>query len=277
MSTQLEEKLRMLERSNLALERLACDASHDLAEPLRVMSKLAERLAATSNGSLDEESRRLLTGIVDGVDRMRMLISDLLADSRMCAEPSPREPVDCASMLRQVIDLLDDSIAELGATVTYERMPTVHAHRTQLAQVFQNLISNALRFARDGMPVTIHISARYAAGAWRFSVEDNGIGIDADQTERVFERFCRLNSRDAFAGTGLGLSICRRIVAHHGGRIWATAAPAGGSIFSFTIPDAVTNGDSPNGTADRDGHRYSTRPLRIASATAAARSDTPSF
>ena len=234
----LEQRLQALERSNAALEHFAHDASHDLAEPLRVMAQLARRLVATSDGHLGEEERRLLAGIVDGVDRMRMLISDLLECSVASEETSPRQPVDCGGLLTETLDLLQDSISEKGATVTHGKMPVVESHNGQLGQVFQNLISNALKFADDGVQLRIYVDAHREPGAWRFSVQDNGIGVDPEEVERVFERFCRLNTRDTFAGTGIGLSICRRIVARHGGRIWVEPALEGGSVFYFTIPDS---------------------------------------
>jgi signal transduction histidine kinase len=252
----LYERIRALESSNRALEHFAGDASHDLREPIRIMSLLAERLAA--NG-LDEEGRRLLAGITDGLDRMRTLIGDLLEYSRVGGQPSERSAVNCESVLKETLDLLEETIAEKCATVTYGRLPVIDAHRCRLGQVFQNLISNALKFAREGSPLRVHVAAVRQDNGWCFTVRDNGIGIDPDMVAEVFEPFRRLHPRDAYAGTGIGLSICKRIIAHYGGRIWVQPGHDGGSAFCFTVPD------------------YSTSPLRIASATAAARSETPSF
>jgi light-regulated signal transduction histidine kinase (bacteriophytochrome) len=263
-SLALYERIRMLERSNVALEHFACDASHDLNEPLRVMAHLTERLAVTTGGVLDEEGQRLLAGIVDGVDRMRSLIGDLLECSRAGGKPVQHDAVDCESVFEDTLHLLEESIAEKGATVTQGELPIIDANRCQIGQIFQNLISNALKFARDDSPLRVHVAARRQNGAWCFTVADNGIGIDPDRAEEVFELFRSLHPRDAYAGTGIGLSICKRIVADYDGRIWVESAPGGGSIFCFTIPDSRGNG-------------HSTSPLRIASATAAARSDTPSF
>jgi light-regulated signal transduction histidine kinase (bacteriophytochrome) len=252
----LYERIRTLERSNVALEQFACDASHDLREPVRIMTLLAERLAA--NG-LDEHGRHLIAGIVDGLDRMRTLIGDLLEYSRVGDQPSKRSPVNCEDVLNDTLELLAESIAEKGATVTHGRLPVIKAHRCELGHVFQNLVSNALKFARDDSPLRVHIAAVRQDSGWCFTVADNGIGVDPAMADEVFEPFRRLHPRDAYAGTGIGLSICKRIVAQYGGRIWVQPGPDAGSLFCFTVPD------------------YSTIPLRIASATAAARSDTPSF
>jgi signal transduction histidine kinase len=162
-------------------------------------------------------------------------------------------------VVKETLDLLEETIAEKGATVTRGRLPVIDAHRCALGQVFQNLISNALKFARDDSPLRVHVAAVRQDNGWCFTVRDNGIGIGPDKMAEVFEPFRRLHPRDAYAGTGIGLSICKRIIAHYGGRIWVQPGPEGGSIFCFTVPD------------------YSTSPLRIASATAAARSETPSF
>ncbi len=242
---QLERDARELGRSNAELEQFAYDVSHDLGEPLRIMSQSAGRLSSRCGDRLDDEGRRLLVTIVDGLDRTQTLISDLLRYSLVAREPVEPEAVDCGRVLREALEILEDSIAEKDATIEWDELPTVMGHRAQLARVFQNLISNALKFVREGERPLVQIRAHHEADAWRFSVEDNGIGIAPAQGERVFEMFRRLHTRDAFAGTGIGLSICRRAVERHGGRIWIEASPGGGSIVSFTIPDLLTaNGET---------------------------------
>lgn len=241
---QLERDAWELGRSNAELEQFAYDVSHDLGEPLRIMSQSAGCLSSRFGDRLDDEGRGLLVTIVDGLDRTQILISDLLRYSLVAREPIEPGAVDCEVVLREALDVLAGSIAEKDATVEWDELPIVTGHRPQLAQVFQNLICNALKFAREGERPTVQIRSCYEAGAWQFSVEDNGIGIAPAQGERVFEMFRRLNARDAFAGTGIGLSICRRAVERHGGRIWIAASPSGGSIVNFTIPDPPTfNGE----------------------------------
>lgn len=231
----LERRAEELERSNLELEQFAYDASHDLTEPLSIMSQLGSRLGNKYGHRLDAEAQQIITSIVDGAERMQMLINDLLEYSRASRDPLDRQPVDCAAVLEETRELLADSIAEKEATVTFELLPTIRAQPTQMVQVFQNLLSNALKFA-DGLP-RVHFAARRDGAEWHFTVRDNGIGIDPLHAARVFEMFRRLNPRDTYAGTGLGLSICKRIVERHGGAIWVEPGGAGGSVFHFTIPD----------------------------------------
>ncbi len=227
-----------LGRSNVELEQFAYDASHDLGEPLRMMAQLAGELAGQYGSTFDERGEQLCTSIIDGVDRMQTLISDLLEYSRVSSDPLHIEPVDCGKVLEETLELLSETIEDKQVTVIAEPLPRVMAHRSQLGQLFQNLLSNALKFAREGAPLEVYVSAGREDAAWRFSVRDNGIGIDSHNADRVFEMFRRLHARDAYAGTGMGLSICKRIVERHGGRIWVESAPGGGSVFRFTIPDA---------------------------------------
>jgi PAS domain S-box-containing protein len=245
---EAEQVLRLanaeLERSNRALEQFAYDVSHDLAEPIRVMSQVVERFARDRGDRLDPQSRRLIVAITDGLERMRMLISDLLEYSRVSRDPPRRENVKCTALLCDTLKVLEETISEKQASVTCDSLPTVKAHPTQLRQVFQNLVSNALKFAVEP-PLRVHLSAAREPDAWCFSVEDNGIGIDPKDARGVFEMFRRLNAKDSYAGTGMGLSICKRIVEHHGGRIWVESNPAGGSVFKFTIPDDPRPEESP--------------------------------
>jgi PAS domain S-box-containing protein len=238
---EVEQALQLanaeLERSNRALEQFAYDVSHDLGEPIRVMTQVFQRLTRDHGDQLGPQSRRLIVAITDGLERMRMLISDLLEFSKVSRDPPRRDSVNCAALLCETLKVLEEAIREKQATVTCDSLPTVKAHPTQLRQVFQNLLSNALKFAGE-TPLTVHVSAeRIEPAAWRFSVGDNGIGIDPKDARGVFEMFRRLNTKDACVGTGMGLSICKRIVEHHGGQIWVETNHPRGSVFKFTIPD----------------------------------------
>jgi signal transduction histidine kinase len=233
---ELQQRSAELARSNLELEQFAYDASHDLGEPLHVMSALADRLLRRHGDALDEEARRIVALIVDGSERMTLLVNDLLEYSRTAREPLVCRPVDCGALVLETLELLSESISEKKAKVAVDPLPTVQAHPRQLAHVFQNLLSNALKFSAD-RALRIHVGAEREPGGHRFWVRDNGIGVDPPQAERIFEMFRRLHTRDMYAGTGLGLSICRRIVERHGGRIWVEEAPDEGSVFHFTLPD----------------------------------------
>jgi PAS domain S-box-containing protein len=235
--TELKRRAAALERSNVELEQFAYDASHDLGEPLRILAQLTARLCAQWGDTFDEGGRRMMRSIVDGVDRMQTLVADLLEYSRASREPLELEPLDCSEVVRQTLELLEESISEKAASVSCGELPTVRAHLTQLGQVFQNLISNALKFTKSGDPPRVHVSAEREAEAWRFLIRDNGIGIDPGHSMRVFEMFRRLHPDHTYAGTGMGLSICKRIVENHGGRIWAAPAEGVGTVFHFTIPD----------------------------------------
>jgi PAS domain S-box-containing protein len=233
---QLERHADDLERSNQALEQFAYDASHDLGEPLRIMSQFATRLAREHDTELGEDGRRLVAGIVDGAERAQMLIADLLDYARAARDPFERVWIDCAEEFQQAIELLSETIAERGATVTSSQLPTIEAHPAQFHQLMQNLVANALKFAGD-TPLEVRVEAEREPGVWHFTVSDNGIGIDPEQAGRVFELFRRLATSDMQAGSGMGLSICKKIVERHGGEIWVEPRAAGGSVFHFTIPD----------------------------------------
>ena len=236
MHAELKRRSDELERSNLELEQFAYDASHDLGEPLRIMSRLARTMAEKYGDQLDSQGTQLLTSLVDGAERMQMLISDLLEYSRVSREPLERAKVDCRAAFEEAVELLSESIAEKNGVVTRGELPVLEAHPAQFRQLLQNLLSNALKFSVDS-DLRVHIDATREDVGWLFSVSDNGIGIDPGNAKRVFELFRRLHPGDAYAGTGMGLSICKRIVERHGGRIWVEPAEQRGSIFRFTIPD----------------------------------------
>ncbi len=236
MHRELEFKTAELERSNLELEQFAYDASHDLGEPLRLMSRLARTFAEEYGDQLNGRGKQFVTSILDGTERMRLLMADLLEYSRVSREPMERSSVNCKTALDEATELLAESIDEKGAVVTSDAMPTIEAHPAEFRQLLQNLLSNALKFA-DESPLRIHVGAARNGTGWQFSVSDNGIGIEPEHTKRVFELFRRLHPGDVYSGTGMGLSICKRIVERHGGRIWVESAKGDGSVFRFTIPD----------------------------------------
>jgi light-regulated signal transduction histidine kinase (bacteriophytochrome) len=238
-SRRAEQDLRRrsaeLRRSNEELEEYAMVASHDLQEPLRMTAsylqllerRCAERLAPAERGHLHQA--------LEGTGRMRDLIDGLLAYSRVDSGES-FVPVDCEVALGHALENLRAASIEAGATITRGPLPVVNGDATQLAQVFQNLVGNALKFRRPGLPVHIGIEAHLSDGQWVFSVSDDGIGIEPAARERVFQLFQRLHHRDEYPGTGVGLAICKKIVARHGGRIWIHSRPEGGSIVSFSLP-----------------------------------------
>jgi signal transduction histidine kinase len=235
-----------LERSNAELDQFAAVTSHDLKEPLQTVTVFAGLLDRDYRDRLDDSGKTFLDSILAGTDRMRTLIRDLLEYSRVGHGDLQREPVPADELLDRARDNLAAAIAEKGATLSSDPLPTVHADAKQLCQVFQNLLSNALKFSDDDVP-EVHVSASLFPSEWRFSVRDNGIGIDPRHAERIFQPFARLGA--AREGTGIGLAICQKIVEHHGGKIWVEGRPGAGSIFHFTIPDsAATQDESPKST-----------------------------
>jgi len=224
-----------LERSNKDLEQFAYVASHDLQEPLRMVSSYIQLLVQHYEGRLDEKAKKFMDYAVDGAVRMQRLINDLLAYSRVGTRGKPLETADTLTLLGEAIRNLAAVIEEKGAIITNDELPAVRADASQLVQVFQNLISNALKFQGVDVP-HIHVSARDSGREWVFSVRDNGIGIDKQYADRIFVIFQRLHTRQEYPGTGIGLALCKRIVERHGGRIGFESEPGKGSTFFFTIP-----------------------------------------
>jgi signal transduction histidine kinase len=235
-----------LERSNAELDQFAAVTSHDLKEPLQTVTVFAGLLDRDYRDRLDDSGKTFLDSILAGTDRMRTLIRDLLEYSRVGHGDLQREPVPADELLDRARDNLAASISEKGASLTSDPLPTVHVDPKQLCQVFQNLLSNALKFSDDDVP-EVHVSASLFPSEWRFSVRDNGIGIDPRHAERIFQPFARLGA--AKEGTGIGLAICQKIVEHHGGKIWVEARPGAGSVFHFTIPDVGSAEDQSPSTA----------------------------
>ncbi len=233
---RLEQRAADLERSNADLTSFAYIASHDLSEPLRVVSGYVSLLRARYSERLDEDAQSYIAYAISGTQRMRDLIDDLLAYSRAGAS-TRAEAVDTAQVARQTLLVLDGTITETDAVVTAGALPVVAGDEGQLGQVFQNLIANAIKFRRPDTPPRVHITAEAAPDGWLFSVTDNGIGIEPRHIDRVFEMFQRLHAREAYPGTGIGLAICRSVVERSGGRIWVEPNRDHGSTFRFTLPD----------------------------------------
>jgi PAS domain S-box-containing protein len=233
----LNAALAELERSNRDLEQFAYIASHDLQEPLRLVSSFVQLLGQRYRGRLDADADQFIGFAVDGAQRMQTLIQDLLAYSRMGREMRPFVPVDCGAIMAQVVQTLSLAIRDQQATVACDPLPTVPGDPIQLGQLFQNLVANALKFHRDEPP-QVHVSAVLTKDRnfWQFAVRDNGIGIDAEFYDRIFVIFQRLHGRRKYPGSGIGLSICKKIVELHGGRIWVDSVKDRGTIFFFTLP-----------------------------------------
>lgn len=225
-----------LARSNAELQRFAYVASHDLQEPLRMVTSYLQLLEHRYRDRLDADAHDFIAYAVDGANRMKQLITDLLAYSRIGTHGKPFGYIDCQAILKQAIANLKVAIEEAQAVVTYDSLPQLQADATQLTQLFQNLISNAIKFRGD-RPPSVHISAEPQEEGWLFSVRDNGIGIEAEYAEKIFVIFQRLHHRTEYPGTGLGLAICKKIVERHGGSIWIESEPKRGSTFWFTLRD----------------------------------------
>lgn len=268
---QLQYMAADLQRSNADLERFAYVASHDLQEPLRMVTSFLQLLKGRLDGQLDEDADEFIGFAVDGARRMQLLINALLDYSRIGTQGAPLNPIDANTVMTDALWNLNLAITDAGADVTYDRLPTVLADPTQLTQLFQNLIGNAIKF-RGAEPPCVHVSARALgsaegggepgawtaggaegqptrpstssatesplspqAGFWLFSVRDNGIGIDPKDQSQIFGIFQRLHTRTEYPGTGIGLAVCQRIVERHGGRIWVESTPGEGSTFYFTL------------------------------------------
>jgi PAS domain S-box-containing protein len=229
-----------LQRSNADLEQFAYVASHDLQEPLRMVSTYTQLLSEHYAGTLDEKARKYMNYSLDGSRRMLQLIKDLLAYSRVGTEGKTLGPISSKIVVKNVLDGLKIAIEESHAKIVCGNLPPVDADKVQLAQVFQNLVGNALKFRGERLP-HIRIGAEQSNDGWTFRVEDNGIGIDQQYSEVVFQMFQRLHERDRYHGSGIGLAITKKIVERHGGRIWFESEPGKGCTFYFTMP--IAKGD----------------------------------
>jgi PAS domain S-box-containing protein len=226
-----------LKRSNDELQQFAYVASHDLQEPLRMVASYTQLLAQRYKGRLDSDADEFIGYAVDGSNRMQGLIQDLLAYSRAGTNGKPLREISSENALNEGLANLRATIQESGAVVTHDPLPALTTDGTQLAQVFQNLVGNAIKYRSDKVP-HVHVSAAKNGGhKWIFSVQDNGLGIEAQYFERIFILFQRLHGRDEFKGTGIGLAICKKTVERLGGRIWVESQPEKGATFYFSLPD----------------------------------------
>jgi signal transduction histidine kinase len=252
---QLDEQAGELRRSNAELEQFAYVASHDLQEPLRKVASFCQLLQRRYAAELDDRANQYIEFAVDGANRMQTLISDLLSFSRVGRVHRRYASVDLEQVLVKTLDSLSMAIADTGAEVTHDPLPTVTADPTQMGMLLQNLIANAVKFRDPERPPRVHLSARRDGGLWAFAVSDNGIGIGPDYAERVFVIFQRLHTRDAYPGNGIGLAMCRKIVEFHGGTIAVDPGYSPGTRISFTLPVSVQiptpDQDQPDQDQDR--------------------------
>jgi signal transduction histidine kinase len=230
----LAKKAEELTRSNADLEQFAYVASHDLQEPLRMVAAYTQLLAERYRGKLDADADQFIGYASEGALRMQVLIQDLLAFSRV-GKNGVSGGVDCNAVMKDVLQILSASIQESGAVVTYGDLPQVWADRTQMSQVLQNLIGNAIKF-RGSAPPMVTVTAEKADDHWLFKVSDNGIGIPEENAENIFVVFQRLHTRTEYPGNGIGLAICKKIIERYGGRIWMESREGYGSTFKFILP-----------------------------------------
>lgn len=230
----LRQANEALERSNVDLQRFAYVASHDLQTPMRNVASFVELLKTTYGDDLDERANDWLRRITESVRQLQTLVRDLLEYSRIDSHARPFERVPVSEVMEHALALLGSEIAESGAEVTNDPLPTVTGDRSQLVQLLLNLIGNALKY-RGADPPRVHVSAERKDGEWQFAVRDNGIGIAARHSEQIFEIFKRLQGQREYPGSGIGLAVCRRVVHRHRGRIWVESEVGRGSVFYFTI------------------------------------------
>ena len=231
---EIAERTEELRRSNQELEQFAYIASHDLQEPLRTVVNFTELFSERYGDKLDDRGERYVRHIVEGSKRMQALVRALLTYSRVSSQGKEPVAVDSQAILKSVCDSMHVTIQATGAEITWRELPAVLADEVQLAQVFQNLIGNAIKFCGRGRP-TIQISARRRKDGWVFAVQDNGIGIEKEHAGRLFQMFQRLHPRGTYEGSGIGLALSKRIVERHGGQIWFESEPGKGSTFYFNL------------------------------------------
>jgi len=236
----LLERQAALARSNDELEQFAHLASHDLQEPLRMISSYTQLLARRYANQLDADANDFIGYAVDGTKRMQALINGLLNFSRVATTAKPLEPVDLEGALKDALKDLEIRIEDSGASVTHDALPTVNADPVQMRQLLLNLLGNGMKFQPPKQKPVVSISAAREGPEWRFGVRDNGIGIDTKYFKNLFQIFKRLHSSTEYPGTGIGLAVCKKIVERHGGRIWVESAPGQGSTFLFTLPAMET-------------------------------------
>lgn len=236
----LNEKLLLkqeeLEKSNTQLEQFAYVTSHDLREPLRMVNSFLTLLSKKYEGKLDEKAHQYIHYAVDGGQRMTKMINDLLEYSRVGRTNKQKEVTDLNTIIDNVKTLLQISIKEKNAELRYDNLPQVYAVPVLMELLFQNLITNALKYSKEGMGCKIEITASSQSKQWVIGVSDNGIGIAPENHEIIFGVFKKLHNKDEYEGTGIGLSVCQRIINYHGGKIWVESKLGEGAVFYFTLP-----------------------------------------
>ena len=233
---KLEAQTVELQRSNRELEQFAAIASHDLQEPLRMVSSYLGLLERRAGEKLNDKEKSFMHFAVDGAQRMQQMISDLLTYSRVSTHAGEFVPTDLNMVLASALANLEAARAEHGASITHDVLPTLSIDKLRFVQLFQNLIGNALKFTAPGRNPEIHVGCVRQGDGWLVSVRDNGIGIEERDFERIFELFQRLHSRSEYPGTGIGLAVCKKIVERHGGRLWPESEVGKGTTFHFTMP-----------------------------------------
>ena len=232
---RLKKTIKDLKRSNKDLDQFAYTVSHDLQEPLRMVSNYLQLLSRRYKGKLDSDADEFINYAVDGAKRMYWLINDLLLYSQVDIRGKHFEPTNCETVLNQALSNLKIAINENDAVITHDPLPIVVADDIQLTQLFQNIIGNAIKYCGKKTP-EVHVSAQKKINRWVFSVKDNGIGIEPEYQDQIFQIFTRLQTNEEYKGTGIGLTVCKKIVERHGGKIWLESEPGNGSTFFFSIP-----------------------------------------
>jgi PAS domain S-box-containing protein len=235
LELRVQQRTAALQTMNAELEQFAYIASHDLQAPLRAVSGYIGLLEREIGDKLTPDAQEFMRFITDGAQQMRQLIGDLLTYSRTSRQQMHYAPVDCEKTLATILESLSPAIAESGAKIEHGPLPGIAADATQVMQLLQNLIGNAIKFRGKATPV-VRISAERVNGDWQFTVRDNGIGIAQEHQPRIFQVFHRLHTAEEYPGTGIGLAICKKVVERHGGRIWVESTPGQGSAFHFTLP-----------------------------------------
>jgi light-regulated signal transduction histidine kinase (bacteriophytochrome) len=228
--------VKELKRSNEELQRFTYITSHDLQEPLRTIVSFTQLLQRRYGGQLDSDADEFMDFVVDASIRMKDMIQGLLEYSSVGTQVEEFNDFNAEESLKKALDNLKLSSTECEAEITHDALPVIYANENQISRVFQNLISNALKFRKEVSPPRIHISAQKENNEWIFSVSDNGIGMELQYTDKIFEVFRRLHTIDAYKGTGIGLAIVERIIISHGGRVWVESELGVGSNFYFTLP-----------------------------------------
>jgi light-regulated signal transduction histidine kinase (bacteriophytochrome) len=234
----LARRERDLERTRQDLDEFAYIVSHDLQEPLRMVSSYLQLLERRYKDKLDRDAEEFIHFAVDGAQRMHNLINDLVSYSRLNTRANGFAPTDLNEVLQDALRSAGETASATGAIITHDPLPTLAADGPQVEQLFQHLIDNALKFQGSRRP-RVHVGAEPRPGEWVFFVRDNGIGMNPDSDGRIFAIFQRLHGRNDYPGTGIGLAMCKRIVERHGGRIWVESEPGEGSTFFFTLPDRL--------------------------------------